>query len=51
MLELERWAWAEWKVAASELAERLDMDRLCQLVLRRERCRGSLDCELTMLSF
>lgn len=35
----ERWsAWAEWKVAASEVAEMLDMDLLCQLVLSGERC-------------
>jgi hypothetical protein len=38
-------------VAASELAEILDMDRLCQFVLRGDRCLGSLDGELTMLGF
>lgn len=35
---LEGWSWAEWKVAASEIAETLDSDRLCQLVFKGCRC-------------
>jgi hypothetical protein len=47
---LVRCACAEWKVAASEVAEILDMDRLCQWVLRGERwCFGTLD-GVTILS-
>jgi hypothetical protein len=30
----EGWSCAEWNVAASEVAETLERDRLCQLVFR-----------------
>lgn len=46
----ERCAWAEWKVAVSEAADILDMERLCQLVFRGERWCFAFDVVLTILT-
>jgi hypothetical protein len=37
------WARAEWNVAASEVAETLESDLLCQWVLRGCKCWEALD--------
>lgn len=50
MFEFERWACAEWKVAVSEVADMLDMDRLCQLVFNGERWLLCVFCDEVTIS-
>jgi len=40
--ELDGWSWAEWNVAASEVAETLERERLCQFVFSGWRCFDAL---------